>query len=248
MVVEEESHRLVGGFITLQFVTEGEILVGLAFNDLDLFILILALLLVNCRGSNLGRLWCRGGSRRDGDRGNGLAGGRTGVDGHIRNGRGVQGGGDTENLVDVDVAALLCDLRVVLVEGVDVSSSLLPDGVASVAGNDNDGLLAVNLGGGKANLLTGNKVVAALVDDTGVESTELVGRDAVGSGNAVAVVARLDGVLASTLSSGSPVEEEGERGKSNGGFGEHGWNRRLGSGRLGKTTAKFNQRTEFVTL
>jgi hypothetical protein len=78
------------------------------------------------------------------------------------------------NLVNVDVAALLCDLGVVLVEGIDISSSLLPDGIASVTGDDDNDLLAVNIGGGKADFLPGHKVVAALVDDTSVEGTELV--------------------------------------------------------------------------
>lgn len=224
MVVEEEGRRLVGGNVTLQFVAEGEILIGLAFNDLDLFKLILAFLLfrAGCGGSNLGGLWCRDGLRSNRDRGNSLAGGRAGVDGDIRDGRRVQNLRYTENLVNVDVAAFLCDLGVVLVEGFDVSSSCLPDGVASVAGDDDDGLLAVNVGGGEADFLTGNQVVTALVDDTSVQGTELVGRDVVGSGNAVTVVARLDGVLARTFSSGSPVEEKGERSKGNGGFGEHG--------------------------
>lgn len=236
----------------LQLVAEGEVLIGLTLNDLDLFILILALFLLHGgggggrgsggRGRGPVRLRCGGRGNVHRDRGNSLAGGRASVDGNIRLRRGSQLSvlGDTKDLIDVDVAAVLLDLRVVDEEGILISSVLLPDGIASVARDDNDGVLAVDLGGTKADFLTRDEVAATLVDDTSVQGAELVGRGLVGSGNGVTVVASLDGVLASTISSESTLEEKGES-KGNGGFSEHGGNRQLGGGRLRKTTARFNQ-------
>lgn len=232
------SNRMVmeggGGSIlslpALQLVAEGEVLIGLALNDLNLFVLFIALLLLHRggrgsggRGRGLVRLGCRGGGNVHRDRGNGLTGGRTSVDGNIGLGRRGQLSvlGDTKDLIDVDVAAVLLDLRVVDEEGILVSSVLLPDGAASVARDNDDGVLAIDLGGAKANFLAGDEVAATLVDDTSVQGTELVGRGLVGSGNGVTVVASLDGVLASTVSSESTLEEKGES-KGNGGFGEHG--------------------------
>lgn len=210
-----------------QLIAEGEIFISLALDDLNLFKFILALFLLRCGSCGRGPLRCRGGGRRDrgnvhGDRRNGLARGRAGVDGHIGLGRGVRGLGNTENLVNVDVLATLLNLGVVCVEGILVSSVLLPDGIAGVARDDDDGILAVDLSGAKANLLTGNKVAAAFVNDTSVEGTKLVGRGLVGSGNAVTVIACLDGVLASTVSSVGTLEEEGKGSNGKGGFGEHG--------------------------
>lgn len=182
VVMDGGGGRSILGFVLVagELVTEGEVLIGLALNNLNLFVLILAFLILRSNGRRGGgpvRFRCRGRGNVHGDRGNGLAGWGSSVDGNIRLRRRGELAilGNTENLIDVDVAAVLLDLGVVDEEGILISSSRLPDGVAAVARDNDDGVLAVDLCSAKANFLAGNEVVATFVNNTSVQRTELVG-------------------------------------------------------------------------
>ena len=83
VVMDGGGGRSILGLVAGELVTEGEVLIGLALNNLDLFVLILAFLILRSNGRR-GPVRLRCGGNIDGDRGNGLAGWGPSVDGDIR--------------------------------------------------------------------------------------------------------------------------------------------------------------------
>jgi len=105
--------------------------------------------------------------------------------------------GSAQNLSNVNVGTVLIDLRVVHIEDGAVNASHGGDTITSVVQLHDVGSRAVLALPAKANAGTGHEVVAPGIDGIDVDYRELVGRDLVGSRNAVANITCLYGVRTS---------------------------------------------------
>ena len=126
--------------------------------------------------------------------------------------------GDTEDLADVNVVAVLVDLRVVGREDGGVQAVHGSDTLAGVVLLDDVGLAAVLALVAEADLVAGDEVTANVVDDTPVDSGQLEGGDIFSGGDAVANVILLDNVVtgAGTSVDGGSKERNSEQNR-----GEH---------------------------
>jgi len=138
--------------------------------------------------------------------------------------------GYAENLANVDVAAFLIDLRVILAEDGKVQSMVGRNLEAVVSGRDDVSLFAILLGlQGKAELASNAKVGAVRLVFSLVGNSELVSGHIVSLRDLVTVIPSLDGVSPGAVrGSDGRLSRESKDGDSEQ-LGEHdcGWVRRV---------------------
>lgn len=111
------------------------------------------------------------------------------VEGRVVLGVRVGLGVDAKNLANVNVGAVLVDLRVVGTEGGRVQAVGGLEPLARVVGLDDVGLLAVRASVAEADNLADLEVLAGLVNGGVVDYSELEGRDTVLGGCRVGMIA-----------------------------------------------------------
>jgi len=150
-------------------------------------------------------------------------GGRDGGsrNGTTRRGRDLDSVGSAQDLSNVNVAAILVDLRVVHVENGAVNAICPRDIVTIVVLLHDVGGRAVLACPAKANTSTRHEIVAPRVNCVDVDYRELVGRYRLHSGNAVANITFLNGVTASARLSGDELSDKRDGEDGSNGFGEH---------------------------
>jgi len=125
----------------------------------------------------------------------------------------LDGIGCTEDLANINVIAILIDLRVVMVEDGVVGTRGRRDGVARVAGyNGVGGQTVFFRGGSEAQDGPDGEIGAGSIELACIERGELEGGDVVLARNLVAVVAVFDSVSLGTVSSDDGTSTESNEG------------------------------------
>lgn len=126
-------------------------------------------------------------------------------------------------LSNVNVAAVLIDLRVVFIENGIVDACGGGDHVAIIVLLDYISSRAVLSLPSKAVTLANDKVVTCIIDDSDIDDSKLVGGNTVGCRDTVTDIASLSSVRASAGLCGNELCHEGQGEDSSNCFGEHGY-------------------------
>jgi len=129
--------------------------------------------------------------------------------------------GSTQNLSNVNVGAVLIDLRVVRIENGVVNARHGGDPITSVIQLHDIGSRAVLALPTKAKAGTGLKVVARCINGVNVDYRELVGRNIVCSRDAVANITVLNGVSTSARLCEDELSDKRDGEETSNGFDEH---------------------------